>query len=72
MITKDIEVVHQLAEALVCTMPHSITVNHRGEFFSGGNKVDTMIVLAALDYSHAKAMELQQILLEKLVARKRQ
>jgi len=72
MLNKDIEAVHQLAEVLVSTMPHGLTVNPRGEFFSGGDKVDTMIVLAALDYSHAKAMELQQILLEKLVARKRQ
>ena len=72
MITKDIEVVHQLAEALVCTMPHSITVNHRGEFFSGGNKVDTMVLLTAMENSRLKAMELQAVLCEKLVARKRQ
>ena len=72
MITKDIEVVHQLAEELVKAIPADISVNSRGEFYMDGEKIDTMIILASIEVAGAKAEELQKILLEKLVARKRQ
>ena len=71
MKAKDIEVVHQLARALVDTLPHHITVNSKGEFFAGGIAADTMRLLAAIEESRTKAVELQHILQEKLVARKK-
>ena len=70
MISKDIEVVQKLARDLVDIMPHDITVNSKGEFFSGGGKVDTMVLLAGIEDSRAKAVELQHILQEKLEGRK--
>ena len=72
MLTKDIEAVHQLVAELVDAIPAEVLVNSRNEFYMNGDKVDTMDLLADLENSRAKAVELQKILLEKLVARKRQ